>query len=186
MNYYSKKYLFILLGILLILALIFAQKMVTKNKATVKITPTQSANLQKPDMLLSFTPHIVNAGKNGSFSSKLTFNTYGNPAAGVTIQISYDSKKVTGVSLKQYKDSTSALSNALVNSYSVENIGSITTVYATPPNIPEQKGTGDIATLSGILLPGVTGAEITISTSTAVSRSMSKVALGKVNLEIHR
>lgn len=183
----SKIYFVIILGIVLILAFLFFQNMIHQYKPsteTPRATPTPSQ--KKADMMLSFTQASATADPDGKFSSKLSLNTYGNPVAGVTVNLSYNPAQVKNIKLTPYKDPNSALSNALFNSYSIENEGSIIEVYAIPQDVPEQKGEGDIATLTGTLQSGIQNAQITITSSTAVSRTLTKVILGKVNLEVKR
>ncbi|MGE5041438.1 MAG: hypothetical protein ACM3IJ_00875 [Candidatus Levyibacteriota bacterium] len=179
-------YFVIILCLVIFLSFLFTANQLKKTAQTPKAVPTPTLAQEQPTMILAFNPNIITVNASGSFSAKLSVDSYGNPFAGVTLKLTYNPAQIKNVKLIAYEDPTSALSNALVNTYSYEDAGTITTVFAIPSNVPEQKGKGMIATVSGTLAPGIPASTIDITSSTAVSRSVSRVVLGKINLEVKR
>lgn len=147
-----------------------------------KISPTVIP--QKPQMMLEFTPSSTSA-VNSTFSANLVFDSYGNPAAGVTVVISYKPNEVASLTLTPFKDPTSAISNALDTTFASSVPGVITRIFAVPQKTPEQKGRGIIGVIRGKLQPKVKTTTVLISiNSKAVSRTLPYVNLGVTPLEI--
>lgn len=156
----------------------------------VTVTPTPTPEQETPTMMLSFTPNIVKVAPNGNIKSDIEFNTLGNPSKKVSVVVSYDPKQVTNTSLTPVKDPTSALSysfNLIAGTRDTDpKNGILSQTFIIPQSIPAAKGHGIIARFTGTLQPGVTTTVIKITnTSSATSPTISRVVLGKVNLEVN-
>lgn len=156
----------------------------------VTVTPTPAPEQEAPTMMLSFVPNILKVSPGGAIKSDVEFNTLGNPTKKVSVVVSYDPNQVTNASLIPVKDPTSALSysfNLIAGTREVDpNNGILSQTFIIPATIPAAKGHGIVARFTGTLKPGVTSTVIRISnSSSATSPSISRVVLGKVNLEIN-
>lgn len=187
----KKKKLIIFLGIVIIgiigISVFF---FVNQGKITIPgITPspTPTPEQEEPNMILMFDPNTLTVSENASFSANVLFDTYGNSTDGVTLVISYDPNAISNVKISPVKDATSALSYALFPYTSSEDMatGMISQSFGISENLPEQKGSGIIAKVTGRLNSGIESTIIRIdASSSATSRELERVVLGKVNLDI--
>lgn len=154
-----------------------------------KIVPTPTLEQEAPTMLLSFVPNTLTVTPGGAIVANVELDSYTNPVSGVTVSISYDPREVENAALRPVRDNRSALSAALnltAGTYDADpKKGIITETFIIPKNVPAPNGRGVIAKFTGTLKPGVKSTVIKIdSSSKAVSSTISRVVLGKVNLEV--
>lgn len=182
--------LILFLGVLIVGCVISIKFVfVKKESLTVSPSPTPTPEQETPTMMLSFSPNMLTISQNGSFQSNITFDTLGNATNGISVVVSYDPTQIENVRLTPVKDPNSALSSSLNmiagTPYSDVSKGIVSQTYSIPKSIPAQKGKGIIATFSGTLKKGVTNTVVKIdNTSSASSPTISRVVLGKINLEI--
>lgn len=153
-------------------------------------TPTPTPQQETPTMMLSFTPNIISVKPNGNFSAQIQFDSFGNPVNKIIISISYDPSQVTNIKFTPVKDPVSSLSyafNLIAGSYSTNpTAGTISETLIIPKTIPAPRGRGIIAKFTGRLAPGIKNTTIRFAKdSLALSPTLNRVVLGKVNLEIN-
>lgn len=154
-----------------------------------KLVPTPTPEQETPTMMLAFVPNILTVKSGGSIAANIELDSYTNPVTGVSVSVSYNPKEVENATVRPVRDDTSALSAALnltAGTYDVDpKKGIITETFIIPKNVPAPNGRGIIAKFTGTLKPGVKSTVIKIdSSSNAISSTISRVVLGKVNLEV--
>lgn len=190
----NKSFPLIIAVVVFILALILGIFLFSSFKSTKIITtttPTPFPDQETPTMMLSFLPNTLTVSQDNKINASLLLDTLGNPVESVKIVVSFDPNQIENPYLSPSKDSNSLLSSVLnqVPGKSLQDAknGTLSQEYVIPKNTAAPKGKGIIAVFSGYLKPGVSESIVKISTtSSATSSKISRVVLGKVNLEIHR
>lgn len=161
------------------------------SKTAITVTPTPVPDQETPTMMLSFSPNTFIVSKDNNFTASLMLDTLGNPVESVSAVVTYDPSQIQNPRFSPSKDSNSLLStilNQVPGTYTQDlKKGTMSQTYVIPKNTTPPKGKGIIGFFSGTLKPGIKESIVKISTmSSATSSKISRVVLGKVNLEVKR
>lgn len=159
-------------------------------KPAQQTSPAVNLKQETPNMMLSFVPNILKVSPGKTISANIAFDSFGNSVDKIYLVVSYDPSKIGNVELSAVEDPSSALSfsfNIAAGIYTNDPALGITSVtFMIPKNIPPAKGHGIIAKITATLKPDATATTLKISPSSSVnSRTLSKVILGRVNLDIN-
>lgn len=172
--------LLIIVGVIVILLIAFyAIAFFTKKAIIDKISDESKVDQIVYSTEMKFaTPEItVTPGKVTTVDIEI--DTHGKAISGATIAIDYNPNILEKVTLTQFKDPKSAISNAFEVATNQDKDGQRILFLNMPQSTPEQKGKGIIARLTFTpKLTNVTQTEITFSGSSALNTRIDEPQIG--------
>lgn len=148
--------LFVITVILLLVALSGNKSVAPSNPTSMLPSPTPFAQ-----SLLTFSPATLTASTAGQQTASISLNTNANDVTGVQLELSYDPKAISNVTI----DNGTMFPNPLVLRKKIDpQAGTITYVYAITPAQQSHKGIGTVAVITftpNVQAVGTTGTKLT-------------------------
>lgn len=182
----SKRFLIILLLIIVLggIGIFFYMR----NNPASNLNQTTIPALIQKEVILGFDPNTLTASAGGKVNSDITVNAGDAGISYVMIDLSYDPKLFTNVTVTPFKDVNSAISASFLPEVITNDTqnGKISISYTLINGAIEQKGTAILAKFSATYKGGAGGTvTLTPNSIVATKSSVNNLQVGRVNLNVN-